>query len=136
MRYNSVADFDWQRYFFEAESVGNPKAAEGVENKARGDGGGLNPQGNDQLDKGLQGRGLVGTLPKPAYPGNTGGKIVIRVEVDEHGRVTSAKFEPSGSTSHDSAMIEAAIEAAYKARFTESRSIIEGGTITYRFNLN
>ena len=119
----------------EPEDVGNPKAAEGDENKARGDGGGLNPEGNDQLDKGLQGRGLVGALPRPAYPGNSSGKIVIRVTVDQNGRVTDAKFEPKGSTSHDDAMIRAAIKAAKKARFTESRSFIEGGTITYNFNL-
>lgn len=118
------------------ESVGNPKARKAEENTASGAGGGLNPEGNDQLDKGLQGRGLVGALPRPAYPGNLSGKIVIRVAVDKNGRVTSAEFEPAGSTLNDGAMVQAAIEAAKKARFTESRSFIEGGTITYNFNLN
>ena len=45
----------------------NPRAPEGEE-KASGKGPGLNPDGLDQLDKGLQGRGLVGDLPRPAYP--------------------------------------------------------------------
>lgn len=120
----------------EPEDVGNPYAREGEENLANGDGGGLNPVGNDQLDEGLRGRGLVGNLPVPSYPGNTSGKIVIRVAVDQNGRVTSAAYEPKGSTSSDAALIAAAIEAAKRARFTESRSFVQGGTITYNFRLN
>ncbi len=120
----------------EPEDVGNPYAREGEENLANGDGGRLNPIGNDQLDEGLRGRGLVGNLPVPSYPGNTSGKIVIRVAVDQNGRVTSAAYEPKGSTSSDAALIAAAIEAAKRARFTESRSFVQGGTITYNFRLN
>ncbi len=120
----------------EPEDVGNPYAREGDENLASGDGGGLNPVGNDQLDEGLRGRGLVGNLPVPSYPGNTSGKIVIRVAVDQHGKVTSAAYEPKGSTSSDAALIAAAIDAAKRARFTESRSFVQGGTITYNFRLN
>lgn len=120
----------------EPEDVGNPYAREGEENLASGDGGGLNPIGNDQLDEGLRGRGLVGNLPMPSYPGNVSGKIVIRVAVDQHGHVTSAAYEPKGSTSSDAALIAAAIEAAKRAQFTESRSFVQGGTITYNFKLN
>ncbi len=117
------------------ENAGNLKAQQGEKDEAKGTGGGLNPEGNDQLDQGLQGRGLVGALPQPSYPGNRSGKIVIRVTVDKAGRVTSATYEPNGSTSSDNALVQAAIAAAKKARFTESRSFVEGGTITYRFNL-
>ena len=120
----------------EPEDLGNPTAREGDENLASGDGGGLNPIGNDQLDEGLRGRGLVGNLPKPSYPGNVSGKIVVRVAVDQHGRVSLATYEPKGSTSSDAALIAAAIAAAKKARFTESRSFVQGGTITYNFKLN
>ena len=120
----------------EPEDLGNPYAREGDENLAKGDGGGLNPVGNDQLDEGLRGRGLVGNLPVPSYPGNASGKIVIRVAVNQHGQVTSAAYEPGGSTSSDAALIAAAIEAAKRARFTESRSFAQGGTITYNFRLN
>ena len=119
----------------EPENAGNPKAAEADKEAAKGDGGGLNPVGNAELDKGLQGRGLVGQLPLPSFPGNSSGKVVIRVQVDQNGRVTTAVFEPVGSTLSDGAMIEAARQAALKARFTESRSFVEGGTITYYFNL-
>ena len=114
---------------------GNPYAKQGEKDEAKGTGGGLNPMGTDALDAGLQGRGLVGDLPRPSYPGNKSGKVVIRVTVDKTGRVTNAVYEPNGSTSSDNALVQAALEAARKARFTESRSFIEGGTITYRFNL-
>lgn len=120
----------------EAEDVGNPYAKQAEKNEASGNGGGLNSVGNDQLDEGLQGRGLIGTLPVPSYPGKASGKIVIRVTVDQSGRVTGAAYEPKGSTSSDAALIAAAIEAAKRARFTESRSFMQGGTITYNFRLN
>ena len=120
----------------EPEDLGNPYAQQGEENLAHGDGGGLNPVGNDQLDEGLRGRGLVGNLPVPSYPGNASGKIVIRVAVNQHGQVTSAAYEPKGSTSSDAALIAAAIEAAKRARFTESRSFAQGGTITDNFRLD
>lgn len=120
----------------EPEDLGNPYAQQGEENLANGNGGGLNTIGNDQLDEGLRGRGLVGNLPVPSYPGSASGKIVIRVAVDQHGKVTSAAYEPKGSTSADSALIAAAIAAAKQARFTESRSFVQGGTITYNFKLN
>lgn len=118
----------------EPDNAGNPRAPEG-EDKASGTGPGLNPDGLDQLDKGLQGRGLVGNLPKPAYPGTKSGKIVIRVTVGPKGDVTSASFEPKGSTESDSDLVAAAIAAARKARFTESRAAVAGGTITYLFRM-
>lgn len=118
----------------EPENAGNPRAPEGEE-KASGTGPGLNSDGLDQLDQGLKGRGLVGNLPLPSYPGNKTGKIVIRVTVDASGRVTGAAFEPKGSTESDPQLVAAALEAARKARFTESRAAVQGGTITYLFNL-
>ena len=119
----------------EPDAAGNPRAAEG-EDKASGTGPGLNPDGLDQLDKGLQGRGLVGDLPRPSYPGGKSGKVVIRVTVDAGGRVTGASYEPMGSTTDAPELIAAARQAALKARFTESRATVQGGTITYVFKLN
>lgn len=118
----------------EPENAGNPRAAEG-EDKASGTGPGLNPDGLDQLDQGLKGRGLVGDLPKPAYPGSKSGKVIVRVTVDASGKVTGASFEPKGSTTDAAELIAAALEAARKARFTESRAVVQGGTITYRFRM-
>lgn len=115
---------------------GNPYAKQGEKDEAKGTGGGLNPMGTDALDAGLQGRGLVGDLPTPEFPGgNRGGKVVIRVAVNRAGAVTEAAFEPKGSTTSDVALVEAAIKAAKKARFTESQAFVQGGTITYIFKL-
>lgn len=119
----------------EPENVGNPQAAEAEEESASGSGRGLAPEGSDQLDRGLQGRGLVGALPKPRYTGSAEGKVVIRVTVDRTGRVTAATYEPKGSTISNDDLIREATQAALKARFTESQSYIQGGTITYIFTL-
>ena len=119
----------------EPDNAGNPRAREG-EDKASGRGPGLNPDGLDQLDKGLQGRGLVGDLPRPSHPGGKSGKVVIRVTVDARGRVTGASYEPVGSTTDAPELVAAARQAALKARFTESRAAVQGGTITYVFTLN
>lgn len=119
----------------EPENAGNPKAKEADEDAAKGDGGGLNAAGNAELDEGLQGRGLVGSLPLPSFPGNHTGKIRIRVTVDGSGRVTDAKYVQSGSTIINDELIKAAEAAARKARFTESNAFVMGGVITYYFNL-
>lgn len=118
----------------EPADAGNPHAPEGAE-KTAGNGPGLNPDGFDQLDKGLQGRGLIGALPRPSYPGTKSGKIVIRVTVGPKGDVTGAAFEPQGSTQNDADLVAAALAAARKARFTESRAVVQGGTITYIFRM-
>lgn len=118
----------------EPDNAGNPRAPEG-EDKASGTGPGLNPDGLDQLDQGLQGRGLVGNLPRPSYPGSKSGKVIVRVTVDAKGKVTSAAYEPKGSTTDAAELVEAARAAALKARFTESRATVQGGTITYIFRM-
>ena len=71
----------------------------------------------------MQGRGLVGDLPKPSYPGSKSGKVIVRVTVDASGRVTSAAYEPKGSTTDAAELVEAAKAAARKARFTEHMEV-------------
>jgi len=118
------------------ENAGNPYARQDTVTTAAGTGGGLNPMGNDALDEGLQGRGLVGSLPQPIYPaGNKGGKVVVRVAVNQAGVVTEAAYEPKGSTTSDKALVDAALAAARKARFTESKAFVQGGRITYLFKM-
>lgn len=115
-------------------NAGNPYAKQDTVTTASGTGGGLNPIGNEMLDEGLQGRGLVGALPQPVYPaGNRKGKVVVRVAVNQSGVVTEAAYEPKGSTTSDAALIDAALAAARKARFTESKAFVQGGRITYVF---
>ena len=118
-------------------NAGNPYAKQDTVTTAVGTGGGLNPMGNEMLDEGLQGRGLVGVLPQPIYPaGNKGGKVVVKVAVNQAGVVTEAAYEPKGSTTSDKALIDAALAAARKARFTESKAFVQGGRITYLFKMN
>ena len=117
-------------------NAGNPYAKQDTVTTASGTGGGLNPIGNEMLDEGLQGRGLVGALPQPIYPaGNKGGKVIVRVAVNQAGVVTEASYEPKGSTTSDKALVDAAIAAARKARFTESKAFVQGGKITYVFRM-
>ena len=118
------------------DNAGNPNAKRDTETKASGKGGGLNPIGSEALDEGLQGRGLVGSLPQPVYPaGNKRGtyKVVVRVVVNQNGAVTDASYEQNGSTTNDKAFVDAALAAARKARFTESKAYSQGGKITYVF---
>lgn len=120
----------------EPEESMAPIAPDAQQELRRGSGEGMNVAGDDALDAGLRGRGVVGNLPQPRYPGDKSGKIVIRVTVDKEGRVTSAEFQAKGSTLSDPAFIQAAKSAALKARFRESSAEIMGGQITYKFNLN
>ena len=118
-----------------AANAGNPYAKKDTVATASGTGGGLNPIGNDALDEGLQGRGLIGSLPQPKYPGQNSGKVVVNVVVNQAGVVTEASYEPKGSTTNDKALVDAALVAARKARFTEAQAFKQGGKITYVFKM-
>lgn len=108
-------------------------------NPAGGDEG--KSDGNGDKDSGvsfsLDGRKLIGSLPKPAYPSeNREGKVIIDIVVDSKGNVTSATFQPQGSTLQEHSFINAARNAAMKARFDLSEgNDIQSGNITYIFKL-
>ena len=95
--------------------------------------------GTGQSDSGiaydLSGRSVVGKLHKPSYPGNESGKVVVDVTVDASGRVTYASYRAQGSTTNSKRLVDAAVEAARKARFSSSESLMQTGTITYVFTL-
>jgi TonB family protein len=120
-----------------AEQVpeGNRLAPDGEREQNRGEGSGYNLQGTDQLDAGLQGRGLREGLPKPATNYKTSGTVVVRVEIDSNGNVTSAKVMLEGTTTTDAQLHKLAEEAARKAKFKPSERTLQGGTITYVFKL-
>ena len=93
--------------------------------------------GDDGISFSLGGRGLMEELPKPIAPLNKKGTIVIRIVVDQEGFVREAVFEQKGSNKIDSDLINAAIEAAKKARFKENPGQPrQTGTITYVFSNN
>ena len=118
----------------EPEQAGNPRAELADKEKTSGKGDGSDAYAG-ALDAGLQGRGLVGVLPKPEYNANAVGKVLIDVTVDASGRVTTATYRQNGSTTNNSVLVEAARRAALKARFTESDRFVQGGTITYIFRM-
>ena len=120
-----------------SESVpeGNRLAPDGEKEQNKGEGAGYNLQGTDQLDEGLQGRGLREGLPKPSTNYNKEGIVVVRVEVDSDGNVTHAQVDLSGSTTTDATLHSLAVEAAKKAKFKPSERTVQGGTITYVFKL-
>jgi len=85
----------------------------------------------------LSGR-TASSLPKPKYPGNDEGVVVVKVTVDKFGNVTTAEPGKSGTTISDTKFWEEAKQAALKAKFNsdDNAPAFQQGTITYKFILN
>ena len=109
---------------------GDPNGQPGV--KRYGPGGGT---GNG-VSYNLSGRSAR-SMPKPAYPGNEGGIVVVEVTVDKLGKVTAVRGGIFGSTSSDPDLVDAATKAARAARFNvdDNAPAFQKGTITYHFVL-
>lgn len=75
-------------------------------------------------------------LPKPVYRSNKQGKVVVRVWVDNQGRVTRAEWA-KGSTTKDGYLVGQALQAARQAQFNADVNAPEEqmGTITYIFKI-
>lgn len=85
----------------------------------------------------VEGRNVLGTLPKPKYNVQESGTVVIRITVNPEGQVTSARYESNRSTVSSQKLIKAARNAAMNAKFTPKMNApaIQEGTITYKFSL-
>ncbi len=85
----------------------------------------------------LAGRSAT-SLPKPQYPGNEEGVVVVQVTVDRNGNVTKATAGVRGSNTMNNSLLAAAQKAALKAKFNldNSAPAYQTGTITYRFVLD
>lgn len=84
----------------------------------------------------LEGRSIIGTLPKPDYNQQIQGKVVVEISVDKEGNVTRARAILKGSTIQDENLWKAAENAAKKAKFNrDPGSTVQHGTITYYFKL-
>lgn len=85
----------------------------------------------------LSGRSAM-LLPKPKYPGNDAGIVVVRITVDSSGNVTSAEAGVRGTTIANQSFLNEARQAALKAKFNvdSSAPAVQQGTITYRFVLD
>lgn len=93
--------------------------------------------GGEGITFNLSGRSAE-TLPKPTYPGQEEGIVVVQVTVDQNGVVTKAEAGVRGSTSLDTGLLNAAKRAALSTRFNQDKNApaFQTGTITYRFVLN
>lgn len=127
--------------FSKSQSAGDTGGS-GTQGALTGDPNATNRTGTGLGSKGdeysLQGRNLIGSLPKPVYNVQESGRVVVRIVVDREGRVTHAEHRLQGSTTTSSALINAAIDAARKARFNSDPNATSSqeGTITYVFDLN
>lgn len=120
---------------FPAGNQGNPKGTSDHDNYEKG--GSADGSAGSGPSFSLSGRDAL-SLPRPAYPGNEEGIVVVAVTVDKYGKVTNAEAGVQGSTTYNTALIRAAKEAALKARFNAapSATAFQKGTITYRFVLD
>ncbi len=77
------------------------------------------------------------SLPKPTFPGNEAGIVVVEVTVDKFGKVTKALPGIKGSNTIDTDLLEAARKAAMAASFNTDNNApaFQKGTITYHFIL-
>lgn len=94
--------------------------------------------GSKGVEYSLKGRTADGEWPRPEYPIQEYGKVVVNVTVDKNGNVIRAEATPSGSTFQNKELWRAAERAAYKAKFNKApeAAAIQEGTITYIFKLN
>ena len=95
-----------------------------------------NPVGHGSVgghDWSLSGRSLKGTLPQPSNSFNQEGRVIVEIRVNAAGNVVSATHK--GGTISDKQTIQLALDAARKAKFTESDHD-QIGTITYNFKFN
>ncbi len=95
-----------------------------------------NGAGQGGVGYSLSGRNPKG-LPKPAYTSNEQGIVVVKITVDREGKVIAAISGAKGSTTMDSALLNAAKQAALNTKFDKNSSAPsrQTGTITYHFVL-
>ena len=90
-----------------------------------------------QPDGNAKGRNTLGALPRPSYPVQKSGIVVVKVWVDNYGNVKKAVPGADGTTVTDDKLWAAARSAAMKTHFNESidAPAMQEGTITYIFKL-
>lgn len=118
-----------------------PQTADRISNALRAG----HPDGNTRIgdtegepSARLQGRNVMGALPFPSYTVNKAGKVVVKIMVDQYGKVINAVAGIQGTTVQDRTLWEAAKQAALKAQFniSSSAATVQEGTITYVFKLH
>lgn len=119
----------------DAGGSGNQGYVTGDPNSKNRSGSGLGESGSG-FD--LTGRSLVGSFPNPSYNIQEQGIVVVQITVNKYGKVVGAEYQFKGSTTQNSTLKQAAINAAKKAQFNAdpNTTAFQKGTITYHFELN
>ena len=93
-------------------------------------------KGKSGVGASVAGRNAL-SLPRPSESSQEVGTVVIKIKVDQSGKVTDAKFQSAGSTTANPTLVKAAIAAAKKAKFNAdvNAPALVSGTITYTFSL-
>lgn len=109
---------------------------QGAPNVTNWTGTGLGSEGVEYSHS-LKGRTADGEWPRPEYPIEEQGTVVVNITVDKNGNVIRAEATPSGSTFQNKELWRAAERAAYKAKFNKAPEAAaeQHGSITYHFNL-
>lgn len=96
---------------------------------------GYGTSGGNNWSLWLEGRTIKGALPQPKNDFNQDGKVVVSIWVLPDGTVKDAQVA-RGTDISDKATLQLALNAARKAKFSESDKSIQTGTITYKFKFN
>ncbi|MDA3927649.1 MAG: hypothetical protein PF541_01730 [Prolixibacteraceae bacterium] len=126
---NSNSESEGQGATYESGNQGTATGSAGANKYGLG--------GGEGISYNMSGRSAE-SLPKPTYPGQEEGTVVVQVTVDKYGKVTKAEPGVKGTTTSDMSLRNAAKNAALTARFNEDSNApaFQTGTITYRFVLN
>lgn len=84
------------------------------------------------ISRGLQGRRITG-LPSFEDDFNENAKVAVDIRVDESGRVTSATYQPRGSTTSNASLKAIAIRKAHQVKFNSGSE--SAGTLIFNFKL-
>ncbi len=88
--------------------------------------------GSGSVGGGLGNRGVMAS-PRVTDNSQKQGTVVVRVCVDQTGKVIEAEFTQGGSTSADPTLKRIAVENARQWRFSAGQVEKQCGTITYKF---
>lgn len=129
------------------ENDGKAEGGEGDDNQA-GDKGKTTGDPNASGYYGIGGDGSGGNYrlgnrkalnkPKPDYPCNEEGRVVVKITVDQSGKVILAEPGAQGTTNSASCLLTEAKEAALKTKFNADSKAPEKqiGAIIYNFSLS
>lgn len=84
----------------------------------------------------LEGRDLIGGLPKPNISAQEEARVVVVITVDSNGNVISTSINTRRTNTADPKLRQAAMDAAKQAKFSKTSGVDnQSGTINYYFKV-